>query len=64
MAVAAVFLGILTGLVGAGLTLAFGGGLGLALLAYLGGGLAGFATALAAALMPRPAARYAQVRRA
>lgn len=65
MAIAGVLLGIVAGLLAAGLTLAFSGGLGLALLAYVCGGLAGFAGALGASQVPRVVwARSAAPRRA
>jgi hypothetical protein len=65
MAVAGVLLGIVAGLLAAGLTLTFSGGLGLALLAYVAGGMAGLAGGLVTALVPRRAwARAGAPRRA
>lgn len=65
MAVAGILLGIVAGILAAGLTLAFSGGLGLALLAYLAFGIAGFAGTLGAAVVPRLAlARAGAPRRA
>jgi hypothetical protein len=53
MALGFVFLGIVAGLLAAAGTLVFGGGVGSALLAYVGGGMAGTLGGAVAALLPR-----------
>ena len=53
MALGLVLVGIAAGLLTAGSVLVLGGGIGLAVLAYVGGGLAGMLGGLASALMPR-----------
>lgn len=53
MALGLVLVGVVAGLLTAGSVLVFGGGIGLAVLAYVGGGLAGMIGGLASALMPR-----------
>ena len=53
MALGFVFLGIVAGLMAAAGTLVFGGGIGLALLAYVGGGIAGTLGGAVRALLPR-----------
>ena len=52
MALGLVLLGIAFGLLAAGGVLVLGGGIGLAFLAYVGGGLAGVVGGLAGALLP------------
>jgi hypothetical protein len=59
MALGFVLLGIATGLVVAGCVLAMGGGLGLAVLAYTGGGLAGMVGGLLGRLVPVTILRHA-----
>lgn len=53
MALGFVFLGIVAGLVAAVGTLVFGGGVGLAFLAYVGGGMVGTLGGAVAAFLPR-----------
>jgi hypothetical protein len=53
MALGLVLVGIAAGLLAAVSVLVLGGGFGLAVLAYAGGGLAGMLGGLAGALMPR-----------
>ena len=53
MALGLVLVGIVAGLLTAGSVLVFGGGIGLAVLAYIGGGMAGMLGGLASALLPR-----------
>lgn len=53
MALGFVFLGIVAGLLAAAVTLVFGGGIGLAVLAYLGGGMAGTLGGAVTAFLPR-----------
>jgi hypothetical protein len=53
MALGLVLVGIAAGLLAAGGVLVLGGGAGLAVLAYLGGGLAGMMGGLASAFLPR-----------
>jgi hypothetical protein len=48
-----VLAGIAAGLLIAGSVLVLGGGIGLAVLGYIGGGLAGMLGGLASALLPR-----------
>jgi hypothetical protein len=54
MALGFVFLGIVAGFLAAAGTLVFGGGIGLAVLAYVGGGTAGTLGGAVAAVLPRP----------
>ena len=53
MALGLVIVGIATGLLIAGSVFLLGGGIGLAVLAYIGGGLAGMLGGLASAFLPR-----------
>ena len=53
MALGFVLVGIATGLLTAVSTLVLGGGIGLALVAYVGGGLVGLLGGLASAFFPR-----------
>lgn len=53
MGLGLVVVGIAAGLLVAGSVLVLGGGVGLAALAYVGGGLAGMLGGLASALLPR-----------
>ena len=53
MALGMVLAGIVAGLLVAGSVLVLGGGIGVALLAYIGGGLAGMLGGLATALLPQ-----------
>ena len=53
MALGFVLVGISAGLLAAGAALAFGGGIGLAILAYVGGGMGGVIGGMAIALLPR-----------
>lgn len=53
MALGLVISGIVVGLLIAGSVLVLGGGIGLAVLAYVGGGTAGMLFGLASALLPR-----------
>lgn len=52
MALGMVLAGIAAGLLVAGSVMVLGGGIGLALLAYIGGGLAGILGGLGSALLP------------
>jgi hypothetical protein len=53
MALGLVLVGIAAGLLAASGVLVLGGGIGLAFLAYAGGGVAGMIGGLASALLPR-----------
>lgn len=53
MIIRLVFAGIAAGLLAAASVLAFGGGIGLAILTYVGAGLVGMCVGLASAFLPR-----------
>jgi hypothetical protein len=53
MALGLVIVGIVAGLLVAGSVLVLGGGIGLAVVAYIGAGLAGMLGGLASAFLPR-----------
>ena len=53
MAVGLVLVGIVAGLLAAASVLVMGGGIGLAVLAYVGGGMAGLLGGMVSALVPR-----------
>jgi hypothetical protein len=53
MAVGLVLVGIVAGFLAAASVLVMGGGIGLAVLAYVGGGMVGLLGGMASALVPR-----------
>ncbi len=53
MAIGLVLVGIVAGLIAAASALVLGGGIGLAVLAYVVGGMAGFLVGLTSSLLPR-----------
>lgn len=53
MAIKLLFIGIFAGMMATASILALGGGVGLAVLGYIGGGFAGMAFGLASVLLPK-----------